>query len=313
MFALNSGVEQGVVAEMTIFSLERAILIESAVKWLTEGVRQALPDEFDILHIDGSEYGSRGMSALPRAAASGEPGRWWGFVSVSSRDAFDVLYNPYTGAAREWIREHLESGAGFIEVCVGVFGDQGDPGAPLVNFNARFDEELPNYSRFGALLGEETLRGRGDIEERLVRAIKWMASSSPVKFLHLSHSNQGGRTELERCLSGIQGNPLVNIPKWPQVLRGYSWIMVIPSGVVDNLGGADALQRTGAFCEIEDMGNGSVWARASDRYREYTPDRVQAVWLALRSALIPGQPRLPMAVPGDPTPHLVYIPEIDPE
>ncbi|MGW2858175.1 hypothetical protein [Streptomyces sp. NPDC001205] len=305
-------VEQGVVAELTTFSLERAILIESADEWLNEGVRQALPDEFDISHIDGSEYSSRGMSTMPRAAASGEPGQWWGFVSVSLKGEFDVLYNPYTRAAREWIREHLESAAEFIEVCVGVFGDEGDPGAPLVNFTARFDEELPNYSRLGALLGEEALSAE-HIEERLIRAVKYTAFSSPVKFLHLSHSNQGGRTELERCLSGIQGNPLVNIPKWSQELRGYSWIMVIPSEVVENLGGVGALQRTGAFCELQDLGNGSVWARASDHYWEYTPDRVKAVWLALRSALIPGQPRLPMAVPGDPSPHLVYIPEIDPE
>ncbi len=71
------------------------------------------------------------------------------------------------------------------------------------------------------------------------------------------------------------------------VLYRYAWVTIIPPELAANLGGADGLAATEAFCDVNELPNGSLWLRATHTLGAFTQDRVDSVAAALARVLVP--------------------------
>lgn len=74
-------------------------------------------------------------------------------------------------------------------------------------------------------------------------------------------------------------------------LRGYSWVTVLGEAALERVGGVAALERSGAFYEVRDLGGGAVVVRATPYPSQYDAEAVEKVFRALAAALPVGEPR----------------------
>lgn len=74
----------------------------------------------------------------------------------------------------------------------------------------------------------------------------------------------------------------------PRVLRGYSWLTVLPENLAAKLGGTGALRGSGAFAEVRTLGGGGAWLLAIADYREFTDEALVRVARTLGPAFHPG-------------------------
>ncbi|HVB45078.1 MAG TPA: hypothetical protein VNF47_20575 [Streptosporangiaceae bacterium] len=84
-------------------------------------------------------------------------------------------------------------------------------------------------------------------------------------------------------------------PGWPpntamlgtrrDALYRYFWVTIIPPELAVRLGGAEAATASGAFCEVSELPDGSLWLRATPTLTEFTRDRLLAVSRALTPVL----------------------------
>jgi hypothetical protein len=79
-------------------------------------------------------------------------------------------------------------------------------------------------------------------------------------------ASEAGRTALEVRLPRLHHDA---ITQSPEVLRGYSWVTICAPGLVERLGGIDALRASGALMETRLLDYGAVLARASDTFEQY--------------------------------------------
>lgn len=147
---------------------------------------------------------------------------------------------------------------------------------------------------------EEAAFSKPGVADAILRTLWSVAGAYQPVFGHLSYGNMGGRTELERNLPRMQGNSYLNAPRWREFLRGYSWWTVVPNELLPQLGGISALRESGGFHEVFELPGGAVWLLATRRFADYDRAAIEAVWSALRPALIPGTPRPAAVYPGDP-------------
>ncbi|MGW4391054.1 hypothetical protein [Streptomyces sp. NPDC004685] len=77
-----------------------------------------------------------------------------------------------------------------------------------------------------------------------------------------------------------------------EILRGYSWVTVVPKELALSLGGgAAALERTGAFYQVDELHSGAVWLQASENIEGYDEAVMEKVFEALAPVLPSGMPR----------------------
>ncbi|MBB5868606.1 hypothetical protein F4553_001985 [Allocatelliglobosispora scoriae] len=77
-----------------------------------------------------------------------------------------------------------------------------------------------------------------------------------------------------------------------QVLRGYSWVTVMPQELGDSLGGLAGLEQTQAFHEVVPLRNGGYWLKATERFSDYDDTAIRRVFEAVRPVLPAGRPSL---------------------
>ncbi|KQW06964.1 hypothetical protein [Streptomyces sp. Root369] len=88
-----------------------------------------------------------------------------------------------------------------------------------------------------------------------------------------------------------------------QFLRGYAWATVCPAELAARLGGATALENSGAFHRVLPMRAGGVLLQASDTLAGYTDQVMERVFETLAPVLPPGEPR-----PDPAFPYLRFVP-----
>lgn len=77
------------------------------------------------------------------------------------------------------------------------------------------------------------------------------------------------------------------------VLRGYTWVTVLAAELAAKLGGAQALEKSGAFHTVSELRSGAVWLRATSTINEFTGERVRRVFEALAPVLLTGEAEVP--------------------
>lgn len=95
------------------------------------------------------------------------------------------------------------------------------------------------------------------------------------------------------------------VQRWD--LPGYSWLTLCPVGVPERLGGAGALEASGAFWRVDELPGGAVLLRATERAADYGLGQARKIYDVLAPALPEGLPCKPPEWPQD-LPWLV-VPE----
>jgi hypothetical protein len=101
-------------------------------------------------------------------------------------------------------------------------------------------------------------------------------------------SSTPGRTILEQA---TRAWPERTIPQSRTRLRGYSWATLVPAELVARLGGISALRQSGAFHEVDELGYGAAWLRATADPAGYDEQAARRVFDVLAPVLIGGRAR----------------------
>ncbi|MFD7689646.1 hypothetical protein [Streptomyces sp. NPDC059781] len=303
-------VSHGLFVELTVYAEEPGNLKDAAFGWLTSGIRE-YDQKSNISALPGSvKVSAKGFSrvidTVPRKNRKG----FWGRIQVSPQGTFDVLYNPYTTDAISWLERQLSEQPESAGVKIGRFTENGDVGNSDISFTVVFEEELPDYVKLGFHVDTAALVAPGTTvaeHERLLAAVRWACDRYRVVFGHVSYRRSGGATELESQLRGRPSDPVSNTPQWRALLRGYSWLMVVPSEIAELLGGTETLRETGAFSAVSVLPNDALLLQATPTFQQYSSEAVQAVYRVVRDVLVHGDFRGPSPVPGQPPTNMVVL------
>lgn len=306
----DTGLSHGLVAELTVYEESQSALSEIAFDWLTEGVKSASV-RGEIGHLPAeSPMSTKGFGDVHGAVSHAVKTGWWGYLAISPRDTFDVLYNPYGEIAFPWLRDHIEDRPESAAAKIGRFHESGEVGNSIIRLSVSFDEELPDYVKLSYRVDEAVLVNPASTDTehaRMLATVNRAARLHNVVFGHFSYAHAGEATELERYTRGPSRVPNRNTPLWRSRARGYSWLTVVSGDIARQLGGVDRLRESGAFYRVEKLPCGSVLLQATESFQEYRGERVKAVYRVLKSVLISGELRYPPPVPDQPSTHMILF------
>lgn len=98
----------------------------------------------------------------------------------------------------------------------------------------------------------------------------------------------GTRTPLEARLATF---PEEMLPLADSQVRGYSWVTITSSGVLDRLGGVEKVRGAGVFAEVIELPAGGAVLQATSRLSEYEGAAVRRTFEALAPVLPEEAPR----------------------
>ncbi|MFE4703287.1 hypothetical protein ACFRIC_40090 [Streptomyces sp. NPDC056738] len=182
----------------------------------------------------------------------------------------------------------------------------------------QFEEELAAFP-WGAQLvfltqgGEPEVLGRASSYHVLRDGSIWRASAlttvnSPddaasctavVDFLHAAldgsnplygHIEWDDFDELTNLDTVLRRKPRTSLREGRQFLRGYAWVTVCPAELAARLGGAAALEDSGAFHRVLPLRARGVLLQASATMDGYTDQVMEGVFETLAPVLPPGEP-----------------------
>jgi hypothetical protein len=125
-------------------------------------------------------------------------------------------------------------------------------------------------------------------QDDLVSFVRDFAELTEASFANIASDNSANQTALETYLPRLYEAGLMESPR---VVRGYSWVTLVPAGALRGRGGVEVLENSGAFVEIDELRYGAALLRATRRFEGYEDSVVKRVFRALAPALPGGVPR----------------------
>ncbi|MGW1721939.1 hypothetical protein ACWCQK_03255 [Streptomyces sp. NPDC002306] len=119
-------------------------------------------------------------------------------------------------------------------------------------------------------------------------------------FARVDHLNFQESTDLEAALRRSRRK---SRRESRTLLRGYSWVTGVPAELAARLGGARALEATGAFHAVRALSGGGLLLQATETLAGYDEHALRAVFRALAPVLPPG---MPDQDPARPAPRVVF-------
>ncbi len=270
---------------------EPAVLADIARRWIEAGVRTLAGDQVQAL-LDAPALPTRSLAR--HQGAFGEPGTPWGSLVVApdarGKQASLHAWTPETwkkflGAADSWPRR--------MEVELSRLGEHGTPGGgELVRIAVQRD--YAGYQGWTRLFAFRTPRPEDDAtwEQAAQQSAAFLVEQTgslkvPAAAGFLA-DDMGAEisTPFETAVDLVAEEVLGT-----DLLRGYSWMTVVPDRALQRLGGAAVLESSGAFREVTPIPAGGVIVRATERLLDYTEPAYHRVFEALAPALSPGEPR----------------------
>jgi hypothetical protein len=294
-----AGSANGLYVELTLTADDPDELVAAGFDWLTLGLVAALSDERWMGPDSGDSLAADGRAVMAR----------WNGLAIPEGSTFDVDHfserlqeRRADGTALTWLLTELRRRpvqttlrVGTAALGVAFWRDMDG----FVKLIWEVDERL-----FSSPAGPSAADG-------ILRTLWYLASRYRPVFGHVSYGNNGPRTELERNLPRMVGNPFLTTPRWQEFLRGYSWWTIVPGELLERVGGIAGLRESGAFLEVLEIPGGGAWLRATERFADYDEGAVRAVWLALRDAVIPGTPKPETVYPDSPPNRLTVFEAAD--
>ncbi|WP_405987000.1 hypothetical protein [Streptomyces sp. NBC_00872] len=157
-----------------------------------------------------------------------------------------------------------------------------------------------SHTELSAALGAGERIGDPGFCASLVDFLAAALDGANPAFARVDHLNFHDTTDLEAVLRRTQRKSL---RESRTMLRGYSWVTGVPAELATRLGGAQALEATGAFHAVRELRGGGLLLQASDTLAGYDEQRTYAVFRALAPVLPPG---MPDRHPARPDPRVVF-------
>ena len=263
------------------------------------------------LHELGSAHVDRlaSQGALPadsvrrNGVPCGTPGGLWGFVTIARTTDGRYRRSPRVFSQKNvaWFLAQLKDPPQHAEL-----------GITSLNADAIPDGTTPDLLRIGFDYGDSQAPGwlrlwlRTEPDPRhITEAIAIEHEAAMLSFLRTradrlnpSYASIGDETpgssptSLESCLP-FPIMPTEQLPAGRTRLRGYSWITILAAELIERVGGADALRRSGAFIDVAPLTHGGLWLQATERLDQYDDEAVERVWHALKPVIPAGTPRDP--------------------
>jgi hypothetical protein len=139
-------------------------------------------------------------------------------------------------------------------------------------------------------------------QDDLVSFVRDFAALTEASFANIASDNSANQTALETYLPRLYE---VGLTESPSVVRGYSWVTLVPASALRVLGGVEVLENSGAFVEIDELRYGAALLRATRSFEDYEDSVVERVFRALAPALPVGVPRR-LSYSGLKQPQLIY-------
>lgn len=270
--------------------------VAAAGWWLTEVGRVLGGPVWDQMAATASTV-RLGRDGFPH----GEPGGVAGTVSVLPKppwtgDADSVTIRPHSAGNHEWIHGELMRRPLASEFELEELDDAGDPyevGGGALRVSVTVLEDSPDWVQFAARMtrfrtGENL--SQPQVAARWAGVCRELSMHLNPSFAHVCDGYVGdGQTPLDTAV--FRGGRIPSIIGGRQVLRGYSWVTVVPSELAAKVGGVRALLASGAFVVVEELPSGGLWLRATETPADYDGDAVRRVFEALAPVLPPGQPQ----------------------
>lgn len=275
---------------------------DSMREWFEGALRDLFADELGAI-LSGPPLDPKGM----RGGPLGPPESWWGFCGVTERVGRNLRVSGKVISEKnlDWFYRKVSTGPFSAEVGISKLGDKGQPRLRLARLTVERVEGAESWVRLGCNIPEDSLRDPV-FQGAFLRFMKTQANALDPSFGHIAHLYNLGNTALEERLGPPWLLAEQTVPESRQYLRGYSWVTVCPKELSTTVGGKQALLDSGAFHEVEELTDGSIWLQAGPDFAAYDDDQARTVWAALSPALRPGTPRHIEPLPTDPPLHLVY-------
>ena len=240
------------------------------------------------------EFPAGGLSSAgfrdPAGGPFGPVGSRWCSLLVLDRKGRKVATSSRPWTPKNWARFLSLSASVSIEMTakfstLNGFGHAGEPSLTISAYRLHHAPDWLNLSANYVVGDLHTPPIPDEVVEVWSAFARSQVEKWPPAFGCLaddSISAGGTRTPLEESSARF---PDQTLPLTDSVLRGYSWITVVSPGVMDRLGGADAVRRTGAFHDVLVLPSGGALLQATPRLEEYEGDAVRRVFGALGPVL----------------------------
>jgi hypothetical protein len=271
---------------------------ELTLEWIA-GARDLVFPGFDSALNDG---------LVPFDPPDPPGGRWMlrEPVALSARIYIQQQPDPRLGrrskyTPRSWQRlatglaDAYPYGVSVLVSAVDELGENAGHGTSVA-FTVRRQPAAPDVVRFEASVGPEFAPWRGRAGVQLDRAsfIRDWTARVGVCYGHVTDDANSWGTALEQATRQYSGE---TVPRCRDALRGYSWVTVCPQQLAGRLGGASAIAASGAFTEVTEVAEGSVFLRATPTLDEYGDAAQRQVFEVLAPVLLPGRVEAPL--PGE--------------
>ena len=227
----------------------------------------------------------------------GEPHGVWAMVFVVPGEgrALGELARPYSPESVEWMLSELRYRPSRAEFTLFELDGEGVPHELGGTLTVRMEvlEGHPEWVQFsaGSTLFAQTHSGmRPEVSDRWASVVRELVGQVDTSFGHIcDDAAMGGPTALDNAVR--RGDNITSITEGQEVLRGYSWVTVVPAGLVQRLGGAEAMRASEAFTVVDELPSGGLWLQATPHFADYDPAAVRRVFRALAPVLPAGQPK----------------------
>ncbi|MEE1770331.1 hypothetical protein PUR34_19875 [Streptomyces sp. JV185] len=228
----------------------------------------------------------------------GEPGELWGSFGVTRHTPKGRKVSSSVWSPRGWQKflKSVEEVPLAADVRLCRLGADGYPGSPWIDLSMRRQYDAPEWV---------TLAVDGSSQEFAAPETSLAAQTRWRNFLQrrLEGAESDGRTCLYGCIAddievatgrsafevALGVFPYETVPTLNHELRGYSWVTVCSPGVALRLGGQEGAEDAGAFSAVTPLSGGGLLLQATEDMRAYGPERVRAVYDALRPVLPAGE------------------------
>lgn len=225
----------------------------------------------------------------------GQPGHVLGTLDTYwKHPAFGGRESLYSGRAWQRMLDRLVEYPWAVRVTITELGDRGFPlhqGSAVVA--VKRDAYAPDWATF-TFVAEAADTGWPDspqVQDRWADYVRDQAEQIGACAGGLTDDLGGAQLALHRVT--FMKNHQIGISDSRVILRGYTWATVLASELAGKLGGAKALEATGAFYDVKELRGGAVWLRATPTINEFTGEHVRRVFEALAPVLITGEARIP--------------------
>jgi hypothetical protein len=233
-----------------------------------------------------SDYNLRGR---PASEPYGQPGEVWSAIHTSVRGARGVRTKSKAFSTKAWTAflDGLATVPFGAELTAVTLDHSGFPNAfPSLRDGLGTNEDSDGWLFLNVRFGPELLDDP-DFQKSALAFVRSFADDWNPAYGEISYDRGSGRTAWENVFRGL---PEVTALTSREVLRGYAWLTICPQEIGDRLGGLSALRASGAFAQVETLGNGGYWLLATEDWRDFGQPAAERIFPVVAPALRPGEP-----------------------